>query len=349
MPSFPLTFPSTIGKYITMEVIGQGSFGIVYKAKRREDGLVVVAKTVNYSNMTNQDRQQVVDEVQILRDLQHPNIVKYLDRYIDIGRKILWIFMEYCPGGDLAEFISWHRDANKRIPENTVWKIAAQLSMALHECHGEDRACEAMGSKANVILHRDIKPANVLLDQHCNVKLGDFGLSRTLQAEDFARTYVGTPYYMAPEVIDRSTYDEKCDMWALGCLLYELCTLHTPFEADTREELEGLIRRGQYDPIPRDHYSGHLSSFISALVQVNVRLLPHLLIWQGGMNGVNTHSSLFSLSLYSYSLIADQRLAIASPTIPFGLFFWIRKQIRGQSASFIPSIHPLILISFFTP
>ena len=96
------------------------------------------------------------------------------------------------------------------------------------------------------MLHRDLKPANVFLDIDNNVKLGDFGLARTLGSESlFARTHVGTPYYMSPEQIGKKAYNERTDIWALGCILYEMACLHTPFEAQTEAVLAAKIKAGR--------------------------------------------------------------------------------------------------------
>jgi serine/threonine protein kinase len=106
-----------------------------------------------------------------------------------------------------------------------IWKILTQVVIALYECHNR---------KEGKILHRDLKPGNVFLDSANNVKLGDFGLSRIMSDESvYAYTHVGTPYYMSPEQILEQRYNEKCDIWAAGCVLYEICSLRAPFEATT--------------------------------------------------------------------------------------------------------------------
>ncbi|RKP12123.1 kinase-like domain-containing protein, partial [Piptocephalis cylindrospora] len=263
-----------LDKYKIVEEIGRGSYGVIYKVQRFADNKMLVAKTVKYAHMSNRERQQVVEEVQVLRSLNHPNIVKYIDRQIDLDTKILYIIMEYCAGGDLAKVIDRHKSAGRLISEKVVWKLTAQLLMALHACHGGEQPYFTMGASSSIILHRDLKPANVLLDEEGNVKLGDFGLSRSLQSDDLAQTYVGTPYYMSPEVVSRSAYNEKSDMWALGCLVYQICTLDTPFKAETRDELAYVIRRGKVRSIPRDQYSEGLSRFIFTLLQVDPDVRP---------------------------------------------------------------------------
>ena len=130
--------------------------------------------------------------------------------------------MEYCASGDLASIIKSSRENRSPLHEDWIWKVFTQIVMALHACHIRPEG---------KILHRDLKPGNVFLDgQHC-VKLGDFGLARMMNKDSFyAKTHVGTPYYMSPEQIQESWYNEKSDIWSAGCMLYELCALIPPLK-----------------------------------------------------------------------------------------------------------------------
>lgn len=179
--------------------------------------------------MAESEKQMLVSEVNLLRELKHPNIVRYYDRIIDRTNTTLYIVMEHCEGGDLSSLISrcikerwrgmWllakiHTDevstsllpvsfhriklfvcfyhARRYLEEKFVLGVMAQLTLALKECHrrSDGRA---------TVLHRDLKPANIFLDIRHNVKLGDFGLARILNHDtSFAKTFVGTPYYMSP-------------------------------------------------------------------------------------------------------------------------------------------------------
>jgi NIMA (never in mitosis gene a)-related kinase len=158
-----------------------------------------------------------------LRELRHPNIVRYYDRIIDKEKTKIYIIMEYCEKGDFAQLIRKCRKDKDYLPEDMIWKILAQVTYALYECHNR---------KEGKILHRDLKPGNVFIDAQNNIKLGDFGLSRIMGDESvFAYTHVGTPYYMSPEQISEQRYNEKSDIWSAGCVIYEIVCLRAPFEA----------------------------------------------------------------------------------------------------------------------
>ncbi|KAF8882005.1 kinase-like domain-containing protein [Infundibulicybe gibba] len=273
--------------YDPLDIIGNGSFGIIRKVRRKSDGLIFARKELNFERMSERDRKQIVAEVNILKDLHHDHIVRYHDRHVDRDAGILYILMEYCGGGDLSTIIKQATKFNRPIPEDTIWNYFMQILLALHHCHhpnGHGRSSSA-GNIANTldsdgkerraqILHRDLKPDNVFLDENNTVKLGDFGLSKALAQASFANTYVGTPYYMSPELMQEKSYDSKSDIWSLGCLIYELCALKPPFhEAKTHAELSIFIRNGRIPPLPRG-YSQALSGVIKAMLNLNPAMRP---------------------------------------------------------------------------
>ncbi|KAG6888618.1 hypothetical protein C0992_008028 [Termitomyces sp. T32_za158] len=221
----------------------------------------------------------------ILKDLGHDHIVRYHDRYVDRDAGILYILMEYCGGGDLSTVIKQAARTNRPIPEDKIWSYFLQILLALNHCHhpnghartssGGNNVYDNAGSSIRAqILHRDLKPDNVFLDTADKVKLGDFGLSRALTQTNFANTYVGTPYYMSPELMQEKAYDTKSDIWSLGCVIYELCALKPPFhEAKTHQELSNFIRAGRIPPLPRG-YSQTLATVIKSMLNLNPAMRP---------------------------------------------------------------------------
>ena len=251
--------------YILIGEIGSGSFGKISKVQRKSDGKIFARKEINYTKMNEREKMQVVTEVNILRELKHESIVKYYERAVDKEKSIIYIIMEYCDLGDLGKLIKDCKKHGKYLEENAIWKIFSQIVSALHYCHNFSRG---------IILHRDIKPSNILLDKTMKVKLCDFGLSRILQGTKyFAKTFVGTPYYMSPEQISENLYDEKSDIWSLGCLLYEMCCLVPPFDARSQTQLTLKITKGKFEKIP-SHYSDTLESLVMSLIQTDADKRP---------------------------------------------------------------------------
>jgi len=246
--------------YEVLSRIGTGSFGAVTKVRRVTDSKVLVWKEISYGRMSDKEKQQLVSEVNILRELRHPHIVRYYDRIIDKATSKIYIVMEYCEGGDVGQIIKKCKRTMDFIDEKVIWKIFMQVVLALNECHSR---------REGKILHRDIKAGNVFLDSSMNVKLGDFGLSRIMsEHSEYAQTHVGTPYYMSPEQIRDSKYNEKSDIWSLGCLLYEMTALHPPFEATTHKSLSMKICAGRFDRLPAQ-YTDELQRVVAWMLCVD--------------------------------------------------------------------------------
>ncbi|ODQ81367.1 hypothetical protein BABINDRAFT_20540, partial [Babjeviella inositovora NRRL Y-12698] len=272
-------------QFEALEIIGRGSFGTVRKVRRKEDGLIVVRKEMEYQAMNARERTQLVAEFRILRELNHPNIVSYYSHDLLPEQKMLHLYMEYCDGGDMSAIIKQFKDDREYIPEQFVWSVLVQMLLALHRCHyGRDVArCELFAhgpapahvDAAKVIIHRDIKPDNIFLTNNSEtVKLGDFGLAKMLNSQqEFAKTYVGTPYYMSPEVLVDAPYSPVCDIWSLGCVIYEMCTLHPPFQAKTHLQLQAKIKEGGY-PDVSGRYSTELRNLIRACITVDPAARP---------------------------------------------------------------------------
>jgi NIMA (never in mitosis gene a)-related kinase len=252
-------------EYEVMGAVGKGAFGAVQKIRRLKDGKVCIWKEIAYGSMTEQERKQLVTEVAILKQLRHPHIVRYLDRVVDREQAKVYIVMEYCEGGDLAQLVRKERKTGRYLPEDLIWSIFSQISQALYACH----------SHSPKILHRDLKSSNVFLTPDLTIKLGDFGLSRLLgDQSDYAYTRVGTPYYMSPELVNGEKYDERSDIWSLGCLLFEITALNPPFQAKTQAELSSKIRSGLV-AIP-EGASLELRRVIKWLLTVNTARRPDI-------------------------------------------------------------------------
>lgn len=269
-----------------LEVIGKGSFGTVRKVRQKCDGKILVRKEIEYTLMNTHERNQLISELRILRELDHPNIVRYFRHDHIAEQKMIHIYMEYCDGGDLAHVVMKFKRNKERVPEELVWQVLTQTLLALHRCHygieatkvnlyTGNRDREPSINSETVVIHRDIKPDNIFLHNGGqNIKVGDFGLAKMITSRnDFAKTYVGTPYYMSPEVLMDEPYTPVCDIWSLGCVLYELCALEPPFIAKTHMKLQEKIRLGTFPELP-DYYSPHLRSIINDCITVDTNVRP---------------------------------------------------------------------------
>ncbi|KAJ4298691.1 G2-specific serine/threonine protein kinase [Collariella sp. IMI 366227] len=269
-------------KYDVLEKIGHGSFGVIRKVRRKADGMILCRKEISYLKMSQKEREQLHAEFQILSTLRHPNIVGYYHREHLKATQDLHLYMEYCGNGDLGRVIRSLSDKNQYAEESFVWSIFSQLVTALYRCHyGIDppevgKTVLGLGTTARpkpptggmTTLHRDLKPENVFLGEDNSVKLGDFGLSKVMQSHDFASTYVGTPFYMSPEICAAEKYTLKSDIWSLGCIIYELCTREPPFNAKTHFQLVQKIKEGKIAPLPAV-YSSELYAVIKDCLRIN--------------------------------------------------------------------------------
>ncbi|XP_056337318.1 serine/threonine-protein kinase Nek1 isoform X2 [Danio aesculapii] len=245
-------------KYERLKKIGEGSFGKAILVKSRTDGRQYVIKEIGISRMSNKERQESRKEVAVLANMSHPNIVQYKESFEESG--CLYIVMDYCEGGDLFKKINNQRGS--LFPEEQILDWFVQICLALKHVH--DRK----------ILHRDIKSQNIFLTKDGTVQLGDFGIARVLNSTvELARTCIGTPYYLSPEICENKPYNNKSDIWALGCVLYEMCTLKHAFEAGNMKNLVLKIIRGSYPPVSI-HYSSDLRSLLAQLFKRNPRERP---------------------------------------------------------------------------
>nr|KAF6401873.1 NIMA related kinase 1 [Rousettus aegyptiacus] len=245
-------------KYVRLQKIGEGSFGKAILVKSTEDGKQYVIKEINISRMSNKEREESRREVAVLANMKHPNIVQYRESFEENGS--LYIVMDYCEGGDLFKRIN----AQKGIlfQEDQILDWFVQICLALKHVH--DRK----------ILHRDIKSQNIFLTKDGTIQLGDFGIARVLNSTvELARTCIGTPYYLSPEICENKPYNNKSDIWALGCVLYEMCTLKHAFEAGNMKNLVLKIISGSFPPVSL-HYSYDLRSLLSQLFKRNPRDRP---------------------------------------------------------------------------
>lgn len=219
--------------FAAIQKIGEGSFGVAVLVED-QDANKAVCKLVDVSRASAKDVRDAKREGRLLARLEHPYIVRYIDSFSDRGW--LGILMEFADGGDLTEEIE---KAFSPIAEHLVVRWFSQAMLALQYLHGRH------------VLHRDLKPSNLFLTTKGDLRMGDFGVSKTLACTaEMAHTLIGTPYYISPEVCRERPYSWPSDIWAMGCILYHMCALRVPFDAKDMVTLVQKITKNRAPDMP---------------------------------------------------------------------------------------------------
>nr|XP_041573539.1 serine/threonine-protein kinase 36 isoform X2 [Taeniopygia guttata] len=237
--------------YHILGLIGEGSFGRVYKGRRKHSAQVVALKFIPKVGRSEKELKNLQREIEIMRDLHHPNIIQMLDSFETANEVV--VVTNYAEG-DLFQIL----EDDGWLPESKIQTIAAQLISALYYLH------------SHRILHRDMKPQNILLGKDGVVKLCDFGFARAMSIHTMVLTSIkGTPLYMSPELLEERPYDHTADLWSVGCILYELFVGTPPFYTNSIFHLVSLILK---EPVKwPEAMSPVFKSFLQGLLMKNPR------------------------------------------------------------------------------
>ncbi|CAJ2663214.1 unnamed protein product [Trifolium pratense] len=216
------TMTRLVGDYILGPKIGSGSFAVVWRSRHRNSGLVVAIKEIDKTQLSPKVRDNLIKEISILSTIHHPNIIQLFE-VIQTNDRI-YLVLEYCGGGDLSAYINRYGRVSESVARHFMRQLAAGLQV-LQEKN---------------LIHRDLKPQNLLLATTSAMplmKIGDFGFARSLTPLQLADTLCGSPYYMAPEIIQSQKYDAKADLWSVGAILYQLVVGKPPFDGNSQLQL----------------------------------------------------------------------------------------------------------------
>jgi len=242
-------------RYEIVKKIGSGNFGsaLLVKDRKKDVSASEAYKVLKQICVGVVDPGETIDamqEAKLLSKLKHASIVQFFESFVD--GQFFCISLEYCEGGDLEDAINIQKGIEQSFEELKITSWFKQLLDGVIYMH------------AKRILHRDLKTRNIFLKNN-KIKIGDFGISKILMGTyDKANTFVGTPYYMSPEVLNHEDYDEKCDIWSLGIVLYRMCTFKYPFDGSS---LMNIMLKIVSDEMPTigKHYSESLDNLVQQM------------------------------------------------------------------------------------
>ena len=242
--------------YKIIKQIGKGSFGEVYKVSKDNKFYALKIYQIKNDDVTSskekiENIKSIENEIKILSQLDNPFIVKLYEVFslnqnselLDNNEnnddtQIMCLVLELCENGDLNDKIKEKKNKNERFSEKEILHYFYEILQGLYYLH------------KNRVIHRDLKTLNIFLTENNHIKIGDFGVSKKLINNNiYAYTFVGTPYYLSPEICQNKPYDEKSDVWSLGVVLYELITLNKPFDSESQMGLFMKILKGKPAPI----------------------------------------------------------------------------------------------------
>ena len=242
--------------YSVQRKIGTGSYGNAYLVTRNENkgrnDTKLVLKRINIKDASKEEKQAAHFEAKILKEFTHPFVLSCKDSFQH--GPYMCIITDYCAAGDLYERLKKQSQKGQYLDEKHILRWLVQISSALQYVHEKN------------LLHRDLKTQNIFLTAKGDIMLGDFGIARVLKSKkDMARTVIGTPYYMSPEIMESKPYSYKSDLWSLGCILFEMMSLKHAFDANDMNGLIMKIIRGKIPPLP-NKYSPELKQLTTALL-----------------------------------------------------------------------------------
>lgn len=241
-------------KYEFVKSIGQGMFGQVFLGKHKEENKYYAIKRINFQDINEKDRKNIENEVLLLKELRHPNIVSYKDSFLDKDNYYN-IVMIYCDGGDIYSKIKAAK--NKHFSENEILDWLVQICLALSYIHDKK------------ILHRDLKTQNIFIQNENRIRIGDFGIAKIFnQTKEMAGSMIGTPLYMSPEQYKGDKYGYKSDIWSLGCCLFEMCNLKHAFEGNSWNAVVVKVIKGSHQSL-NSMYSKEMKNIVESMLALN--------------------------------------------------------------------------------
>ena len=253
----------SLNDFEIIQNIGNEEKGLIFKVRRKKDRIIYALKTIKFQNLDKIAKKSVINEIKIISSLNHPNIVEFKEAFFDKASNSLNLILEFPNNGNLSNKINFAIKNKMFLEECIIWNVLTQI------LHGLSYL------KKKRILHRNLKTKNIFLTKLRLVKITDFNACYILEKNKMATSQVGTPFYTAPEIWNDQPYDYKCDIWSLGCIIYEMATLSLPFTGDNIETLYENIMSKKLKPIP-DFYSENLKNIIMNMLTFDPSKRPNV-------------------------------------------------------------------------
>ena len=216
----------SLNDFKILQKLGNEEKSSMFKVKRKKDGLIYILKTVKSQSLDKSEKQNKINEIKIVSSLSHPNIIEFKEAFFDKFSKSINIIFEYPHNGNLSNKINYAIKNRMYMEESIIWDVLSQILNGVNYLHKKG------------IIHRNLKSKNILLNNQRLVKISDFEASCVVGDNNKMITgQVGTPFYTAPEIWDEKPYNYKCDIWSIGCIIYEIASLTLPFKGDNINSL----------------------------------------------------------------------------------------------------------------
>ena len=311
------------GDYQFIANIGQGMYGQVYKAINKKENKYYAIKRLNFKDINEKEKKQINNEVSLIKNLKHPNVISYKDSFNDVDNYFN-IVTTFCEGGDIYNKIQ--KQNGEYFKEDQILNWMVQILLGLNYIH------------KNGIIHRDIKPQNIFIQNSHIICIGDFGIAKIInQIQTQTMTsIIGTPLYMSPESFNEpNSKNLASDIWSMGCCLYEICNLKHAFGADRLESVFCKVREGKHPPVNKK-YSSELRNIIESMLSVKPSdrpTIPHLLKNNNFLRPkIANYISDFKKNYKLYDGNEEQVSILEGQAEEFGIFKnKINTQVRGNS------------------
>ena len=230
----------------------------ILKVKRKKDGLIYLIKNVNFILLDKEGKQNAINEIKILSSLHHPNIIEFKEAFYDEPSNSLNLVLEF-PNNNLRHKIDYAFKNEMRMEESTIFEVLTQLLIGLNYLHKKG------------IIHRNLESKNIFLTKNRLIKISNFNSCLIMNKSNINQPHINKSLYTAPEIWNKKKFNYKCDIWSIGCIIYEMASLSLPFSLDSNKMLD--FKDGKIKPIP-EFYSSKLKSVINDMLALDPSKRP---------------------------------------------------------------------------